>query len=160
MRARDLMVRLGGHLGPDDTVSYAVTLMHSARRDAGRTGVKALVVLDPSGRLIGIVSMRDILKAAWPSYMEHVTLGEFAWDGMLEQMARRTAGRKVSEIMTREVISVREDAPLMECVDHIIKHRVRRLPVVDAEGRVAGMLYERDVFFAVAGAMLGNGDAK
>ena len=160
MRARDLMVKLIGHLGTDNTVREAVALMRSTRRDAERTGVKALPVLDSSGRLIGIVSMRDILKAAWPSYMEHVSLGEFAWDGMLEQMAKRTAGRRVSEIMTREVISVREDAPLMECVDHIIKLRVRRLPVVDDTGRVTGMLYERDIFFAVAGSMLDNGDAK
>jgi CBS domain-containing protein len=42
----------------------------------------------------------------------------------------------------------------MECVDHLVKNRVRRLPVLDKTGKVVGMLYVRDVFFAITKAML------
>jgi CBS domain-containing protein len=41
----------------------------------------------------------------------------------------------------------------MECIDHMIRSNVKRLPVVDAQGKVVGMLYERDVFYAISRAM-------
>ena len=56
--------------------------------------------------------------------------------------------------MTKDVITVKEDSPLMDAVDHMIKRNVKRLPVIDKTGKVIGMLYERDVFFAIVKAML------
>jgi CBS domain-containing protein len=50
----------------------------------------------------------------------------------------------------------------MECVDLILKKRVRRMPVLDKKGKVLGMVYLRDIFFAITKAMLGedNGGMK
>ena len=59
--------------------------------------------------------------------------------------------------MTTAVISVQESAPLMVCIDHMVKHGVKRLPVVAADGRVTGILYERDVFAEITAHMLGEG---
>lgn len=157
MKARDVMVRLTEYLGPDNTVREAVKMLRGARRDAERVGVKGLPVLNGEKKLIGILTMSDILKAAWPSYMSLMNLGDFTWDGMLEEMEKKVADKKVETIMTRDVMTVNEDSPLMECVDHMIKGRVKRLPVVDGSGRVTGMLYERDVFFAVTKALLEEG---
>jgi acetoin utilization protein AcuB len=56
--------------------------------------------------------------------------------------------------MTRDVMTVKEDAPLMDAVDHMIRKNVKRLPVVDKTGKVVGMLYERDIFFDIVKAML------
>ena len=60
------------------------------------------------------------------------------------------------------MITVNEDSSLMECVDHMIKNNVKRLPVISKDGKVSGILYERGVFFAITKAMLnessgGNG---
>jgi hypothetical protein len=96
----------------------------------------------------------DILKAVFPPYMSFMDLGEFTWDGMVENMAKKAGNKKVSEMMTTRVITVPEDAPLMECVDHMVKNNVKRLPVIGKDGKVIGTLYERDVFFAITKAML------
>jgi CBS domain-containing protein len=40
----------------------------------------------------------------------------------------------------------------------MLKFNVKKLPVISASGEVTGMLYERDLFFAIVGAML-NGTA-
>ncbi|MDA8388660.1 MAG: CBS domain-containing protein [Nitrospiraceae bacterium] len=157
MKAKDLMVPLREYLTPDNTLKEAVNLLKTAKRGEERVGVKGLPVLDPAGRLAGMLSMTDILRAVFPSYMALMELGEFTWDGMLESMAKKAADKKVAQFMTRGVITVREDSPLMECVDHMIKHHVRRLPVIGASGGITGMLYERDVFFAITGAMLDDG---
>jgi CBS domain-containing protein len=101
-----------------------------------------------------MLSMGDILKSVHPAYMDLMNLGEFTWDGMLEETAKKVAGKKVATIMTKDVTMVKEDAPLMDAVDHLIRRNVKRLPVVDKEGKVVGMLYERDLFFAIVKAML------
>jgi CBS domain-containing protein len=118
--------------------------------------VRALPVLDDRKRLVGMLSMGDILKTIWPKYMSLMNLGDFTWDGMVEGLAKKSQSIPVKELMTQEVITVEEDAPLMECVDHMVKNNVKKLPVIGPGGAVTGMLYERDLFFAIVKAMLDN----
>jgi len=154
MRAKDIMIPVQDFLTPENTLKEAVILLKTARRGEAGVGVKGLPVLDADSRIIGMLSMRDILKAVFPFYMTMMDLGDFTWDGMLEDIARRSSQRKVREIMSKEVITVPADAPLMECIDRMLKHNIKRLPVITEEGRLTGIIYERDVFFVITKAML------
>lgn len=154
MKAKNLMIPLQEYLKPETTLKEAANILRTAKRDEERCGVKGLPVLDAAGKMIGFLSMGDILKAVFPSYMGLMNLGDFTWDGMVEDMAKKAGNKKVSDMMTREVISVEEDSSLMECVDHMLKNNVKRLPVIGKDGKIAGILYERDVFFAITRAML------
>lgn len=154
MKAKDLMVPIQDYLRPDNNLKEAVNLLRTAIRGEEKSGVMGLPVLDYSGKLIGILSMTDILKAVYPSYMSMMNLGDFTWDGMLESLACQAGDKTVGDFMTRKVITVREDDPLMECVDHMLKGNVRRMPVLDKGGKVVGMMYLRDIFYAVTQSML------
>jgi CBS domain-containing protein len=154
MKAKDLMIPLQEFLRPEMTLKEAANILRTAKRNEERSGVKGLPVLDPDGKMVGFLSMGDILKAVEPSYLSIMNLGHFTWDGMVENLAKKVSGKKVSEMMTTEVISVHEDAPLMECIDDMIKHGVKRLPVLGKDGRVKGILYEREIFFVITKAML------
>jgi len=160
MKVKDIMIPFKDHLTPDNTLRDAVNLLKCATRGVcemlGQSikGVMALPVLDRGGKLVGILSMTDILKAVYPSYMSMMNLGDFTWDGMVESLAKRAGDRKVKEVMTEKVITVRENDALMECVDHMIKNHIRRMPVLDGSGNVVGMVYMRDVFFVITKAML------
>lgn len=154
MKAKDLMVPLYDYLRPDNTLKEAATLLRTARRGEEKVGVKGLPVLDEDGKLMGILSIGDILKAVYPSYLSMMSLGNFTWDGMVESIAKKVADKKVMTVMTKEVITVREDENLMECVDRMIKKNVKRLPVINKAGKVVGILYERDIFFSIVKAML------
>jgi CBS domain-containing protein len=154
MKAKDLMVPLQEYLKPDNTLKDAANLLRIAQRGEEKIGVKALPVLDASGRLVGILSIGDILKAVYPSYMYLMDLGNFTWDGMVETFAKKVADKKVEGLMTRSVITVTEDSTLMECIDHMLKNNVKRVPVLSKENKVTGMLYERDVFYEITKAML------
>jgi CBS domain-containing protein len=158
MKAKDLMISLQEYLEPDNTLKEAANLLRIAQRGEEKIGVKALPVLDASGNLIGILSIGDILKAVHPAYMDLMNLGSFAWDGMVETFAQKAAGKKVRDIMTPKVITVKEDATLMECIDHMLKNKVKRVPVLNKENKVEGMLYERDVFYEITKSMI-NGNA-
>jgi len=154
MKAKDIMVPLVDYLKIGTTLKEAVNLFKTADRGNDRTGVMGLPVLDDNGKILGILSMTDILKAVYPSYMSMTNLGHFTWDGMLESLACGVGNKKVGDLMTRKVVTVREDDPLMECVDHMMKENVRRMPVLDKKGQVTGMIYLRDIFFAITQAML------
>jgi len=162
MKAKDLMIPIQDYLKPENTLKEAVNLLRTAKRGEEKIGVKGLPVLDEKGKLVGMLSMRDILKVVFPFYLSMMDLGDFTWEGMVESIARKSSGKLVRDVMSKIVITVDEDASLMECVDHMIKHNIKRLPVVDKSGKVIGMLYERDVFFAITKAMLNenNGGVK
>lgn len=153
MKAKDLMIPLLEYLTPDMPLVEAGAVLRKAKRGEERIGVKGLPVLDPAGRMVGFLSIGDILKAVFPSYMGLMNLGDFTWDGMVEDFAKKAACRRVSEVMTKQVTTVPDEAPLMECVDHMLRNNVKRLPVVDRSGKVVGMLYERDVFYEITRAM-------
>lgn len=158
-KAVDIMVPITESLRPDTSVKDAVIRLKTTRRSEQKYGVKGLPVVDEKGKLVGLLSIGDIKKAIYPYYMKEMNLGDMAWDGMLETMARRLKEKKVGEIMTTDVPPVDEDAPLMECLDHMMKHDVTRVPVVDAGGRVSGMIYERDLFNVITDAIFGLDNA-
>ncbi len=153
MRAREIMEPIKDVLRPDNTLKEAVNRMRVLQRGAGM-GVKGMMVLDDEGRLVGMLSIKDILKVIIPDYMTMSELGEFAWDGMLEEMCKKVEGRKVSEIMTTDVITVDEDAPLMEVADLIVKHNLQRVPVTGKDGKPVGIIYVRDLYYAIVKALL------
>jgi CBS domain-containing protein len=154
MKAKDIMIPFKDYLKPDDILREAVNLFRTAARGEEKSGVMGLPVLDDKGKLVGVLSMTDILRAVYPSYMSMMNLGDFTWDGMLESLAKKAGNRNVRDLMTSAVVTVREDDPLMECVDHMLKKNVRRMPVLDKTAKVVGMVYLRDIFFAITKAML------
>ena len=94
MKAKDLMIPVQDYLKPDNTLRDAVNLLKVAQRGEERVGVKGLPVLDEAGKLVGMLSMGDILKSVHPTYMDLMNLGEFTWDGMLEETAKKICGQK------------------------------------------------------------------
>jgi CBS domain-containing protein len=148
------MIPVQDSLSPGMTLKEAVKLLRVARKGEERVGLKGLPVLDKDGKPAGMLSMTDVLKAVHPAYLSLMNLSNFTWEGMVESLAKDAADKKVETVMSKVVITVKEDDPLMECVDLMIKNNVKRLPVLDRTGKVAGMIYERDVFLAIAKAML------
>lgn len=100
------------------SIDSEATLLEGLRALADK-GVGALVVLS-GGRLAGIVSERD--------YVRKVAL-----------QGRSMDTAKVSEIMTREVITVGPRDSLQQCLEMMTERRLRHLPVL-ADGELIGVL--------------------
>lgn len=154
MLAKDVMEADPPTLAPDATLRQAVASIAQSKRGHG-LGVKGMAVLDEQGRLVGMLSLKDVMRTVIPAYMEH-DLGRFSWDEMLEQRACRVRERKIAEIMSREVITIHADTPLMTCVDLMIKKNLQRLPVVNNENRLIGMVYIRDLYQVIADVLTGE----
>ena len=105
-------------IGPLESVFDALTLMNE--RDIGAV----LVQID--GYLVGILAERD--------YMRKVILDIHA--------SKQT---KVSEVMTRDVVTVTRSDTIVQCIALTKQHHVRHLPVVE-NGKAIGMISLRDLF--------------
>ncbi|HEY9161566.1 MAG TPA: CBS domain-containing protein [Desulfomonilia bacterium] len=156
MKARDIMVPVTLYLKPGQEIRDFVIMLRTHRGQDRTSSSKSLPVLNEKGEFAGIVSIKDVLRAVYPSYFSLSDLGSFTWDGMLETLAKEASGKKISEIMNPPATAVKEDDPLMECVDHILRYSISTLPVVDEDGRLKGMIYESDIFFTIADAIAGN----
>jgi CBS domain-containing protein len=155
MKAKDVMTPLVDYIGPNDLLEKFVEKLRTARNRNISSSPKALPVLDEQRKLLGMISINDILKAVYPQYLYETDLSLFTWDGMLESLAGKIADKKISDLMTTNVITVTDTHPLMECVDHILKHDISTLPVLDHDGNLVGMLYESQIFFAITDAVFG-----
>jgi CBS domain-containing protein len=109
------------------SVTKEATVMDAVRAMVDRN-VSAAVVLD-GGRLVGVFSERDVVKRV-----------------VLE--GRNAETTPVSEVMTRSVVTVREDADRSSALKVMNERHIRHLPVVDAEGRVVTMLSMRHLLRA------------
>jgi len=107
---------------PEATVFEALHLL--AKNEVG-----ALAVIDPQGKLMGIVSERD--------YTRKVAL-----------QGKNSRDAKVEDIMTREVLVVNSKTRARECMALMSSRKIRHLPVVDGE-TLLGMLSIRDLLDAI-----------
>ena len=126
----DVMTRDVVTVSPSATYDACVRLMRMH-------GVGALPVTE-NGTVAGIVSMTDlVLKERRPTVRER-------YERTLARVAPRRA-LAASQLMTRHVVTVHPDTPLSVAVREMFQHRVNRLPVVDADRRLVGIVSRSDV---------------
>ena len=154
LKAQDIMEPVKDNLSPDELLKDAVNKMRKAWRGEDRLGVKGMNVIDKDGTLIGMLSIKDVIRAVMPAYMEFGEVGELAWDGMLVEMTKKAATKKVSELMTRDVITITENTPIMKCAHLLINHDIQRIPVLNEEKKVVGMIYVRDLYYAITKVLI------
>ena len=112
---------------PDMGVFEAFELMKNE-------GVQRLPVLDNDGNLVGIISEKNITSAAAD---RKVSIVEFAL--LLSKI-------KVGDVMTKEVITVSVDDPVELAARKMSDNDISILPVVDHEGKLAGVVSRSDLF--------------
>jgi nucleotide-binding universal stress UspA family protein/CBS-domain-containing membrane protein len=127
------------------TVPSSAPVETVLRRVLG-TPPRRVVVVDPEGKVVGIIADRDLLACADPGMRP----------GLLEVLAGRLAPQQVGEgvlrpshahgpltaadVMTRNVFSVSTETPILDVLRIMVTRRVKRLVVLDAEGRPAGII--------------------
>jgi CBS domain-containing protein len=105
-------------------------------------------VVDASGKMIGIVSESDLLsEAKRRSALPHIApFGLFLVPvETLERVYHNGATLLVEEVMTKDVISTPPDMPLQKVGDLMIRSKINRLPVVDNEDNLLGIITREDL---------------
>ncbi len=113
---------------PDLPIQEALKLMREK-------GIRRIPVMDKGGRLIGIVSDRDLLHAS-PSDATSLSVWELNY--LLSKVT-------LKDVMTKSVITVEGDSRIRETARIMVDKKIHGLPVMDGD-TVVGIITETDLF--------------
>ena len=108
-------------LSPQNSVMEAVNLFSEC-------GFRHLPVVDAAGKFVGVLSDRDVLRAM-----------------IRTPHSDRTS---IESIMVREPVTARAEMPLTDVIDVVIFHRIGCLPILDAAGKLCGIVTTTDLLGA------------
>jgi CBS domain-containing protein len=123
------------------------TALRDAALDMVRAGVAGLPVVDADGRVIGMLSQRELLQHLLNSYL-HRGGGQAAGPTGTTSDGRPKA---VRDVMTRSVLCVSPEQPVAEVAAMMTNKDVDRVPVV-REGRLVGFLTRGDIVRKLIGS--------
>ena len=116
LKAKDIMNRNVTTVSPEATLIDAVKLLVAEK-------ISGMPVLDAGGKLVGIISEKDILN--------------FAFSGNIRQT-------RVKEAMSKKVISFSSETEIDKISLAISENKFRRVPIVDGE-KLVGIISRRDI---------------
>ena len=125
----------------DTTIREAATLM--VERSVG-----TLPIVDKTGILVGVTTMRDIIQVFLPNFVSLVSDIDFVIDygdlGQLTPESQEKANNlSVAELMD-EAVAVEVDSSLIRALSIMHKHHIRDLPVLE-NGRLVGIASRVDI---------------
>jgi CBS domain-containing protein len=98
------------------------------------------------GKLLGIVTIGDVREAS-PS--DATTLSIWELNYLWAQLT-------IEKIMTRNVLTVMADTPILDAAEMMLEHKVSGLPVVDEKKNLVGIITESDIFRMLVRSRLPN----
>ncbi len=146
MQARNVMVT------PVVTVKPSATVQEVAKQFLERQ-ISAAPVVDDNGKLVGIVSEGDLLHRveAGTERRRSWWLRAFTEADTLAAEYVKSHGRKVSDVMTRTVITAAPETPIHEIATVLEKNAIKRLPILE-NGQLVGIVSRANLLQAVASA--------
>jgi len=139
MRVIDLMTTEVVTIGPDETIKEAARVMVTER-------VSGLPVIDAEERLIGILTEADFLEQE----LDKDGGGGGLLGAVFGPATRQPDAVTVREVMSSNPITIASDATLSEAARVMATNSVKRLPIIEADGNVVGVLSRADIVAAFA----------
>jgi CBS domain-containing protein len=139
MQAHDVMTTEVIFVRPDTNIREAAKLLINNR-------ISALPVIDPAGKLVGIISEGDLMRRPEIGTERHPSwwLSMFISPEGQTHNYVKSHGHRASDVMTRHVFTVEEDTDLEDVATILEKHRIKRVPVMRGE-KVVGIVSRADL---------------
>ena len=133
MLAKDVMTKDVVTVAPDTPVAEIAKRLIERR-------ISAVPVIGAAGRMVGIVSVGDLMRRAESGTARHSPwwLRVLAVEGDVRDYVR-SRGQRASDVMTKEVVTVTERTPLEKVAALLEKQRIKRVPVVRG-GKLVGIV--------------------
>lgn len=149
MKARDVMVSPVVTAKPSNSAKELAQIFTLHR-------ISAVPVMDDAGKIVGIVSEGDLMRRADLGTEKRHSwwLSAFISTDMLAAEYVEARARKVSDLMTTNVITASPDTPLDEIATLLESNSIKRVPIV-ANGRLVGIVSRANLVQALASAAPG-----
>lgn len=145
---KDWMTREVHTIHPNATILEVTEVLSTNK-------IHGLPVVDKDGKLVGVISMSDIMaanarvnKSSRPGF--YVLGGHFGGE---EKQQTSVLARQIGDLMSPDILACSEDDPLGEAVRLMASRRLHRVLVKDSQGGVAGIVSSSDVMRALAEAL-------
>lgn len=143
MNIKDIMTKDVITVTMEDNVEKCASLLI-------KYNLSGLPVLDEAGKLVGIVTEGDLIRRAsriqGPAVLE-VLGGLIYLDSpkkFIDEL-KNSMGQKAGDVMTKKVVTVDPDQTIEEGATLLVEKKVKRLPVVNKEGELVGIVSRRDI---------------
>jgi CBS domain-containing protein len=140
MKIAEIMTADVRTISPSASLKEAAELMLANR-------ISGLPVVDGNGEVLGVISETDIL---FKERMREVRKGLLARRSIDEDETLKLSARTVGAAMTMPAVTIGADRPVSEAATLMLERRVNRLPVVDSELRLVGLVTRSDLVRAFA----------
>ncbi len=115
------------------------TTLPEAHRIMMDEEIRRLPVVDDDGKLVGIITLGDV-RGAQPSPATSLNIWELNY--LLSSLT-------IDKIMTPKPMTIAPDATIGDAARTMLEHRISGLPVVESDGKLAGIITESDIFSMV-----------
>lgn len=172
LKVKDLMIPLEDYatVSQDASLYQAVQALDEADQRFAQSKYRhrAVLVTDEAGKVVGKLSMLDVIKGLEPKYeqlLQEQNISRYGvspelikdifkqhslWDDPLEQICSKADGIKVRDIMytPKDTEHVHCDTPLVEAINQLVMGSHHSLLVLE-DGEIEGILRLSDVFYEV-----------
>jgi CBS domain-containing protein len=143
MKVKEIMEQKVTYLSPGMNALEALKLLQKMK-------ISGLPVIDSNNKLVGMFTEKEALSAILPSYIEKV--GRFIYQDNPKAVKQKIANfrnTEVAKLMRNQVVTVDEDTNLYEVARIMLTQKIRRIPVINKEKLVVGIVSRGDITKAV-----------
>lgn len=143
MYIKDIMNKEVITVNENDTVEKCADLINE-------NNISGLPVLDDEGKVKGIVTEGDLIRRAAninPPKFYGLLGGKIYLESpkMFIDRLKKSMSYIVRDIMTEDVITISQDKEIEDAATLLVREKIKRLPVVDKEGKLLGIISRKDI---------------
>jgi len=138
MKVHEVMTTGVVTVRPDATLKEAALLL-------AENGISGLPVVDGEGAVLGVVSEADVLAKESPPESERRGVAHWLLDSRDPWLETRVAARTVGEAMSSPAQTISPERPVVEAATRMLEGGINRLPVVDPQGKLVGLISRGDL---------------
>ena len=149
MKVSDVYQKNVGYTTPQSTLVSAAKYIFGHRHN----GIP--VVSEKTKKLIGFLTEQDILSQLFPKI--ETLFEDYVHERDFEEMEKNIKPvliKRVKDVMSKHTISIHIDEPLLKAESIMKLHNISRLPVVDSNQRLLGVISKVDIFKALVNRKL------
>jgi len=140
MLVKDIMISDYITLSPKTTFFEAAKIFLNNK-------ISGAPVLDETGKLVGVLSEKDLFRGLYPGYEKYYNDPDYYLsEKALHEAVEEGKNKLVEEVMSKRIITANPDTPLLKIGGLMVATGMHRIPVVDTDGRVIGMVTRGDTY--------------
>ena len=129
-------------ISPSATYEEAVKVLHENK-------ISGMPVVSQHGKIVGILSEKDLFRAMYPLYEEYILEPHIYHDQEQQEEEIKTIRKQpVEKFMSKQVVTIEIDAPILRAGGLMLARNLHRLPVME-NGKLVGIVTREDIYGAI-----------